>query len=293
MLRAADDVVRRVALPLEQQVGLADGVGLGVDLLPVEMRGDLLAVLAGKLLKRLLGDRQHATRTTGGVVEEVGAGFDLVGDRQEEQLRHELHGVARRPVFAGFFVVLFVEASDQLLEHRPHAVVVEARVPDRSVAAEHRVGAEVDVRRKQPFDQRAERVGLGEPRDLVAEFEVLEDVLHVRREAVEVGLEIGLELLLAGAGLEVAQREPGRVVEGLAGRLAQRLVLIGDRRPVERGLHVEHRLLGGFEDGVEPAKHRHRQDDVAVLAADVEVPQNVVGNAPDEVGNPVELLRFH
>jgi hypothetical protein len=84
----------------------------------------------------------------------------------------------------------------------------------------HRVGAEVDVRRKQLLDQCAERVGLGEPRNLVSEFEVLEDVLHVRREAVEVGLEVGLELLLAGAGLEVAQREPGGVVEGLAGGLA-------------------------------------------------------------------------
>jgi hypothetical protein len=46
VLRAADDVVRRLALALEQQVGLADGVGLGVDLLAVEVGGDLLAVLA-------------------------------------------------------------------------------------------------------------------------------------------------------------------------------------------------------------------------------------------------------
>ena len=76
---------------------------------------------------------------------------------------------------------------------------------------------------EQLLDQRAERIGLGEPRDLVAELELLEDVLHVGREAVEVGLEVGLELLLAGAGLEVAQRELGGVVEGLAGGLAQRL----------------------------------------------------------------------
>jgi hypothetical protein len=39
---------------------------------------------------------------------------------------------------------------------------------------------------------------------LVTEFEVLEDVLDVRREAVEVRLEIGLELLLAGTSPEVA-----------------------------------------------------------------------------------------
>jgi hypothetical protein len=95
------------------------------------------------------------------------------------------------------------------------------------------------------------------------------------------------------ARLEVAQRELGCVVEGLAGCLAQGLVLIGDSRLVERGLHVEHGLLCGFEDGIEATEHRHRKDDIAVLAADVEVPQDVVGDAPVEVGDPVELGRFH
>ena len=105
----------------------------------------------------------------------------------------------------------------------PMRVVVEAGMLDRAVAVQHRVGAQVDVRDEELLDQRAEGVGLGEPRNLVAELEVLEDVLHVGREAVEVGLEVGLELLLAGAGLEVAQRELRGVVEGLPGGLPQRL----------------------------------------------------------------------
>ena len=62
---------------------------------------------------------------------------------------------------------------------------------------------------------------------------------------------------------------------------------------VERGLHVEHGLLGRLEHGVEPAQDGHRQDHVAVLAADVEVAQHVVGDAPDEVGDPVQLALFH
>ena len=48
-------------------------------------------------------------------------------------------------------------------------------------------------------------VGLREPRDLVTELEVLENVLYVGREAVEVGLEVGPELLPASAGPEVVQ----------------------------------------------------------------------------------------
>ena len=127
VLRPADDVVRGLAFALEQQVGLADGVGLGVDLLAVEVRRDLLAVLSRQFLQRLFRHRQHAAGAAGAVVEQVGARLDLVGDRQEDQPRHQLHGVARRPVLAGLLVVLLVEAADQLLEDRAHRVVVEAR----------------------------------------------------------------------------------------------------------------------------------------------------------------------
>jgi hypothetical protein len=86
-------------------------------------------------------------------------------------------------------------------------MVVEAGVLHRPVRVQHGLGAQVDVRREELLDERAEGVGLREPRNLVAELELLEDVLYVRREPVEIGLEIGLELLLAGARLEVAERE--------------------------------------------------------------------------------------
>jgi len=73
VLGAADDVVRRVALALEQKVGLADGLGLGVDLLAVEVRGHLLALRCSEFLQRLLRDGQHAARAAGAVIEQVGA----------------------------------------------------------------------------------------------------------------------------------------------------------------------------------------------------------------------------
>ena len=47
--RAADDVVGVFAFALEEHVGLADGVGLGIDFLAVEVGGDLLAALGGEL----------------------------------------------------------------------------------------------------------------------------------------------------------------------------------------------------------------------------------------------------
>ena len=55
------------------------------------------------------------------------------------------------------------------------------------------------------------------------------------------------------------------------------------------------RLLAVFQDRIEPAQHGHGEDDVAVLAPDVEVAEDVVGDAPDVVRNPVEaaVARLH
>ena len=279
--------------PLEQEIGLADRVGLGVDLLAVEVGGHLLAPLGRELLQHVLGHGQHATGPAGAVVEQIGGGLDLVSYGQEDQLRHERHGVARGEVLARLLVVLLVEAPDQLLEDRAHAVVVEPGMPDRAVGVDHRIRTQVDFGRGELLDQRAQGVGLGEARDLVAELEVLEDVLDAGGEAVEVVLEVGLQLLAAGAGAEVVEGELRGVVEGLAGRLAERFLLLDDPLLVEPGLHVEDGPLGGFEDRVEAAEHGHGEDDVAVLAADVDVAEDIVRDAPDVVGDPVEVGGGH
>ena len=72
-LRAADDVVGALALALQQHVCLADGVGLGVDLLAIQHALDLLAPLGTDGGERLLGHGEHAARAASAVVEQVGA----------------------------------------------------------------------------------------------------------------------------------------------------------------------------------------------------------------------------
>ena len=268
-------------------------IGLGVDLLAVEVGGDLLAALRGELLQRLLGHGQHAAGAAGPVIEQIGAGFDLVGDGQEDELRHQPHGIARGPVLARLLVVLLVEPAHQLLEDRAHAVIVEAGMADGAVGVHHGVGAQVDVGRGELLDQRAERVGPGEARDLVAELEAVEDVLHVGREPVEPGPEVGLELLAARAGAQIAQGEPGGVVEGLPRRLAEGGVLPHHAGLVERGLHVENGLLTVLQHRVQPPQHGHRQDHIAILAAHIEVAQHVVRDAPDVARDPVEVAVAH
>ena len=139
--------------PLSKKVCLADGVGLGVDVLAVEVGGDLLTVLDGELLQGVFGHGEHATSSASAVVQQVSAGFYLVGDGEEYQLRHQPYGVAGRPVLARFLVVLLIEFAHQLFEDRAHAVVVETRVLDRAIAVLHRIRAEVDIRRGEFLDQ--------------------------------------------------------------------------------------------------------------------------------------------
>ena len=156
----------------------------------------------------LLRHREHAARAASAVVEQVGAGLDLGLDGQKHEVRHQSNGVTRRPVLARFLVVLFVELPDQFLEDRSHGWL-SMPAGERSISGSRNLLISVPM-----------RIGLGKCGELIAELEILEDVLDVGREAVEVVLEIGKQLLLAAAGLQIAQRELRRIVEGLSGSVA-------------------------------------------------------------------------
>ena len=84
--------------------------------------------------------------------------------------------------------------------------------------------AQVDVRREELLDQLAEGVGLFELLELVVEVELVDDLLDVGGEAVQVVGEVGPELL--GVVEQATERELGRVVERLLGRLAERPLLV-------------------------------------------------------------------
>ena len=289
VFRSTDDVGVGVFLSLQEQVGLADGVGLRVNLLPVQMRGDFLPLFLCYLLEGLLGDGEHPAGPQGAVVEQVGVGLDLVLDRQEYQFGHEFHGVPGGPVFAGFLVVLFVEPPEQVLEDGPHGVVVQPGQSDLSLVVQDRGGAEVHCLGQEPFNQGVESAAGREPGYLVSELKLLQDVLDVGREPVQVGVEVISELLLGGGVPEVPQGKRRGVEELLPGRLLEGTCLVRDVLFVHPLFFCKDLLLGGFEHGVEPADDGHGKYHVAVLSPDKEVPEYAVGDVPDEVGDGGEL----
>jgi hypothetical protein len=93
--------------------------------------------------------------------------------------------------------------------------------------------------------------------------------------------------------LKVGQRGGRRVVEGLASRAAQCAILVGDLGGIQLLLHSQHGLFGGLQQRIQTAQHDEGQDHVAVLAAHIDVTQPVVGDVPDEVGDPLELRLIH
>jgi hypothetical protein len=93
--------------------------------------------------------------------------------------------------------------------------------------------------------------------------------------------------------LKIPEGEGRGVVEGLAGGLPERLVLVDDLRLVEGYLQVQDGLFGRLQDRVEAPQDRHRQDDVAVLAPDVQIAEHIVRDPPDEIGDPGQRRLVH
>lgn len=188
-------MISTLSLPFEQHVGLTDRVSLGINSLPIEHASDFLFVLCGEHCKSLFRDREHTASSACAVVKQVSAGLNLVLNWEKNEIGHQTYGVARRPVLARLLVILLIEFADKFLEHCAHRMVVDAG------------RREVDIGIKKLVDQRPDSVGFGKRGKLVAELEIVEEVLNVAGESIQVVLKISKKLLLAAARFQIAQRE--------------------------------------------------------------------------------------
>ena len=166
-------------LALEDQIGFADGVGLRVHLLAIEVDGDFLALLVGQIFQGFLSHGEHPAGAAGAVVEHVGGGLHLVGNGPEDELRHQLHHVPGGEVLAGLLVVVLAEAPDQLLKDRAHAVVVQTFQAHGLIGVERRSWAEVHRRVEELPDEEAQGAGFDQGLDLVPEPELFQHLLDV------------------------------------------------------------------------------------------------------------------
>ena len=215
----------------------------------------------------LLGDHEHAARTTAGVVDcaDDSLALDLLLVAREHEVDHEVDDVAGREVLAGVLVHRLVELAQELLEDSAHRRVVD------------QLGMEIDV--LEALHDLENESRLVELADRVVEIEFLDDLAHVGAETRDVVAEIGRKVGgVARQPLEIVARG---VVEGEARSLAQLGVEVLETLAAEFGLALEDLFLGRREDAVEAPQHREGKDDVLVLAP-LEGVADEVRDAPDK-----------
>ena len=184
----------------------------------------------------------------------------------EQQVHHEPDDLARGEVLTGGLVRQLRELADQFLVEVAHLDV------------RHDVGVQVDV--GELADDLVQQVGPSQPVDLDAEVELVDDVPGGLGEAPDVQLERVGDRVRVVQQLGEGQRRG--VVELLPRhRLQDRLHVLDPARQLP--VPVEDGLLGCFQDAVQAADHRQRQDDLAVLGLLVVATEKVC-HAPDEGG---------
>ena len=122
-------------------------------------------------------------------------------------------------------------------------------------------------------------------------LKVVDDFLHVRRESIEIGLEVLPQTCLIRGAAQVFQREARGVVEVLPCGTAQRAILVRDARAVQRLLHFDHCVASWFKHAVESPQDSERQNNIAILTAHVQVAKHIIGNAPDQGDDPCVIDR--
>ena len=169
-------------------------------------------------------------------------------------------------MLAGLLVRLLGADPDQLLEDVAHLDVVDP------------IGGEIDARKG--LDDLIEQVLLVHAGDLLVEREPLHDLAHIRRECLDVGAQIGGDVVRRiQQPREIQLRQ---VVERAVSNPFENPANHAFRAASERRLFLENRRLRGRQQAIESAQHRQRQDDLAVLVPLIGAAEQVA-DAPDKI----------
>ena len=283
------------SVALQKHVCGANRISLRVYLLSEEMYGHFLSALTGKLQQTLLRHREHTAGSASSVVTGIRGVLYLVGNGQKHKVSHEFDNVARRPVFTGFFIVLFVELANQFLKNRSHTVIVKPGMLENGLfgVLVNRIRTQVDIRRSELLDDRTKDIRVHHRVDLVAELELFQYHLDIRRKTIKVSNEVCFERLCLCAAGQILQKERRRIAKCLSRCIAQRRPLIAYLGGVKMLLHCQHCGFCYFQHGVQTTDDRHRKDYVAILAAHINIAQAVIRNSPNKTYYLIVYLIIH
>ena len=121
---AVADIFR--VFTFDHHIGLADGVGLVIDLFAVEI--DIARCPNASLFcfDKLLRLCEHPATTTRRIVD-LHHRRQLLFHRVKDDVRHQLYHLPWGKMLPCLFIVLFVKLTDQLLKDIPHPQVAQRR----------------------------------------------------------------------------------------------------------------------------------------------------------------------
>ena len=125
-------------------------------------------------------------------------------------------------MFSGFLVIFFIKFPNQLLKNSTHAVVIKTRVlEDRlRVVLVNRIRTQVNVRGCKLFNDCTENIRIHHRINLISEFELIQNHLHIGRKAVKVCYKVSFECLRLGATGQILQQEGRCIAESLSSCIA-------------------------------------------------------------------------
>ena len=193
---AEDHVVDVFAL--DHQVGTANGEGFRVVFLSEQFDVGLVVFFQNSVFRF----RENTAGAAGGIVDfDDFSGFIDVFFTGEKQLDHQLDDFAGREMIPGFFVGLFVETPDQILENVAHRDIGNT------------LGMKIDIGDR--FDDFVQAIRFIQLVDFFFEFEFFQDVARPRRESGYEILQVRIDMIGVGQnGLQrqtafVEKAEPG------------------------------------------------------------------------------------
>ena len=284
-----------VAVTLEQHIRLANGIGFRVDLLPKKVDRNIFAAPCRQCHKPILCNGEHTTRSAGPIIAGVSSVLDLIRNRHKDKVSHQFNNITGRPVFAGFLIVFLVELTDQFLENRTHAVVVQTGMLEDGpfFILVYRVWAEVNIRGYKFFNNCAENVCLDHGIDLITELELLQNLLHIRRKAVKICFKVRFQCLLLRTAGKVTQTERRCIAKSLSRHVAQRRPLVIDTCRVQLFLHIQDSLFTVLQKSIQTTDDRHRQNHITVFTAHIHISQAIVCDAPYKTNYLIMHLIVH
>ena len=198
-------------------------------------------------------------------------------------------------MFTSLFVVCLIESSNQFFKNSAHAVVIQSRQLNLRfcIISVNRIRTKVDIRRNKLLNDSTKDISFDHCVNLISELELCQNFLHIRREAIKIRFKIRLQRLFLCTAGKVTQTERRSITKRLSSSIAECRPLICDTRIIQHFLHFQNCRFGILQHGIQTANNGHRQNNITILATNINISQAVVCDSPYKINNCIMHLIIH